>query len=54
MVFLSAYKRLPPIEEMPEKEKAEMKAYVKELVPRGTVEELVNAAKIVYTIGNMI
>lgn len=54
LVMLSAYKRLPPIEEMPDKEKQEMKLYINDLFPEKSVEEKVNAAKIVYTIGTLI
>lgn len=53
-VFLAAYKRLPPIEQMPEDEKKEMKAYVNDLFPEKNQEEKVNACKIIYTIGNIL
>ena len=53
-VFLSAYKKLSPIEEMPKKEKEEMKLYVRELFPDNTPEEKLNACKIIYTIGNLV
>ena len=54
MCFLSAYKHLPPIEEMPEQEKKEMKQYVISLFPEKTTEEKLEACKIIYTIGTLI
>lgn len=53
-VFLADYKSLPPIEQMPEKEKKEMKLFVRELFPEKSVEELVVAATIIYVIGSLI
>ena len=52
--FLSAYKKLPPIEQMDGKEKKEMKKYVVDLFPNKTPEEKIEACKIIYTIGNLI
>lgn len=52
--FLSAYKHLPPIEEMEEKEKREMKSYIISLFPNKTTQEKLEACRIVYTIGNLI
>jgi hypothetical protein len=54
MSFLSAYKHLPPIESMPEKEKKEMKMYVINLFPYKTTAEKMEACKIIYTIGTLI
>ncbi len=54
LAFLSAYKHLPPIEEMDENEKREMKLYVLSLFPNKTVSEKLEACKIVYTIGTLI
>lgn len=54
MCFLAAYKHLPPIEQMPEKEKKEMKKYVIELFPDKTPEEKIEACKIIYTIGTLL
>lgn len=53
-VVLSAYKKLPPIELMPAKEKQDMKDFVNETFPNKTTEEKVNAAKVIYTIGSLI
>ena len=52
--FLSAYKKLPPIEQMNEKEKKEMKQFVIKLFPHKTPQEKVEACKIVYTIGSLL
>lgn len=51
--FLAAYKHLPPIEEMPDKEKKEMEQYVINLFPEKSEEEKVDACKIIYTIGTL-
>ena len=53
-LWLSKYKSLPPIEDMPEKEKKEMKSYVIAMFPTKTIEEKLNACKIIYTIGNCL
>jgi len=52
--FLSAYKYLTPIEEMEEKEKKEMKAYIIALFPNKTTQEKLEACKIVYCLGTLI
>lgn len=54
MAFLAAYKKLPPIEEMAEREKKEMKQYVIDLFPDKTAEEKIEACKIIYTIGTLL
>ena len=53
-LFLSKYKTLPPIEEMLENEKSEMKKFVIGLFPNRTTEEKLEACKIIYTIGNLL
>jgi len=52
--FLSAYKTLPPIELMPDKEKREMKLYVIQMFPEKTIEEKMECCKIIYTLGSLI
>jgi len=52
--FLAAYRDLPPIETMPEKEKKEMELYIAELLPEGTDEEKQIACKVLYTIGTLL
>jgi hypothetical protein len=54
MVFMGKYNSLPPIEEMEEKEKKEMKLYVHELLPLKSVEEKLIACKMLYTIGTLL
>lgn len=54
LCFLSAYKHLPPIEQMEVKEKTEMKRYVINLFPEKTIQEKLEACKIIYTIGSLI
>lgn len=54
MVFLEAYKKFPPIEQMPEKEKKEIKLFVHKTFPSKTVEEKLEAAKITYTLGTLL
>jgi hypothetical protein len=54
LVLLDAYKTLPPIEVMPEKEKTEMKKYVIEMFPNKTVKEKLECCKIVYTVGSLL
>lgn len=51
--FLSAYKKLKPIEEMPEIEKSEMKQYVRKLFKDKTPKEKLEACKVIYTIGTL-
>lgn len=53
-LWLSKYKTFQPIEEMPEKEKTEMKKYVLSMFPNKTIEEKLEACKIIYTIGNSL
>lgn len=53
-LWLSKYKELPPIEEMPEKEKKEMKSYVIAMFPSKTVIEKLESCKIIYTIGTLL
>lgn len=53
-LFLSKYKSLPPIEEMPEHEKKEMKAYVIQMFPEKTIEEKLEACKIIYCVGTLL
>lgn len=52
--FMSAYRRLPPIEGMDEVEKKKMKSFVIKLFPEKTVQEKLEACKIIYTIGTLI
>lgn len=54
MSFLAAYKRLPPIEQMPEKEKKEMKKFVINLFTEKNIQEKLEACKIIYTIGTLL
>lgn len=54
LVFLIEYKKLPPIETLPEKEKNDLWEYAKEIYPEGTQEERLKAVKIVYTIGTLL
>ncbi len=51
--FLSAYKNLPPIEELPNEEKVGWRKYVNELLPNTTPEYRLEAIKILYTIGTL-
>jgi hypothetical protein len=53
-LWLNKYKELPPIETMPEKEKKEMKQYVISMFPEKTIEEKLEACKIIYTIGTLL
>jgi hypothetical protein len=53
-LWLSKYKSFPPIEDMPEKEKREMKAYIISMFPELSIPEKLDACKIVYTIGNCL
>lgn len=52
--FLSAYKKLDPIENMPKKEKSELKKYVNDLFPDMSTEEKMDACKIIYTLGSIV
>ena len=53
-VVLSHYKKLVPIEDLPEKDKNELWLYAKEIYPDGDKETRIRFTKIVYTIGNLI
>jgi hypothetical protein len=53
-LWMNKYKELPPIEEMPEKEKKEMKTYVISMFPNKTIEEKLEACKVIYTIGTLL
>lgn len=54
LLWLNKYKELPPIEMMPGKEKKEMKSYVIAMFPDKTIEEKLDACKIIYTIGTLL
>ncbi len=53
-LFMSKYKDFPPIETLPPEDKTDMKRYVHNLFPGKTVEFKLQAAKIIYTMGNMV
>jgi hypothetical protein len=53
-LFMDKYKSLPPIETLPPEEKTKMKQYVHAMFPGKDVQFKLQAAKIIYTIGNMI
>lgn len=53
-IILMEYKKLTPIENLPEKDKKELKLYVIDMFKGKTKEELVNCAKITYTIGTLL
>jgi hypothetical protein len=53
-IILSEYRKLPPIERMPEKDKKELKRYVIDAFPYKTIVEKLDCAKIVYTIGTLL
>ena len=53
-IMLIAYKKLVPIECMPEKEKKELKQYVIDLFPEKTTQDKLNCCKIIYTIGTLL
>lgn len=53
-IILEQYKKFEPLEKLPEKEKSELKQYVIEMFPGQSVEFLVKAAKVVYTIGSLL
>jgi hypothetical protein len=53
-VILMAYKKLSPIELMPENDKKELKKYVIELFPEKTTKDKLNCCKIIYTIGTLL
>lgn len=54
MAFLSAYKKLPPIETLSDFDKKELKTYINTLMPGKSVEEKLVGCKILYTIGSLI
>lgn len=54
MILLATYEKLLPIETMPDKEKKDMKAYVNQMFPNKTIEERVEACKIIYTLGTIL
>jgi hypothetical protein len=54
LAFLSAYEKLPPIEAMDEKEKKEMKKYIIDLFPNKTIQEKLEACKVVYALGTLL
>ena len=51
LAFLSAYEKLPPIEA---KEKKEMKKYIIDLFPNKTIQEKLEACKVVYALGTLL
>lgn len=53
-ILLEEYRKLTPIEQMPDKEKKELKQFVIQMFPEKTTEEKLNCAKIVYTIGTLL
>jgi len=54
MIMLQEYAKLPPIEQMPDKDKKELKRYVIDAFPNKTIAEKLDCAKIVYTIGTLL
>lgn len=54
MVFMAKYKTFPPIETLEPEAKTEMKKYVHEMFPGKDVHFKLQAAKIIYVIGNLI
>lgn len=53
-VILVEYRKLPPIEKLPEKEKKDLWEYSKEMYPKGDKETRLRFIKIVYTIGTLL
>lgn len=53
-LFLSKYADFPPIETLPDDQKKDMKRYVHDMFTGKSVEFKLEAAKIIYTLGNMI
>lgn len=53
-VVLIAYKKLPPIENLSDKEKKDLKQYVIDLFPEKTIQEKLDCCKIIYTIGTLL
>lgn len=54
MAFLSAYKTLTPIEKITRKERWELYRYVIEAFPTYERMDKMDAARIIYTIGNLL
>ena len=52
-IILSEYKKLPPIETLPEDEKIELYEYAKENYPNGSKDLHLRFIKIVYTVGTL-
>lgn len=52
-VVLKKYESLVPIENIPVNEKQDIWNYAKELFPGRAKDELIRAAKIIYTIGTL-
>jgi len=53
-IILEEYRKLPPIEMMPDKNKKEMKQYVLETFPDKSVEEKLQICKVLYTVGTLL
>lgn len=53
-VILSEYKKLPPIENLPTKEKNDLWEYAKEKYPDGDQETRLRFIRITYTIGTLV
>lgn len=53
-VFLDKYKKLEPIETMPDHEKKEMKKYVIALFPEKSTQEKLECCKIIYCFGTLL
>lgn len=53
-VFLGAYQKLIPIEDLEKTEKEELWVYTKGLFPGAEKEELIKYCKVVYTYGEII
>lgn len=54
LLFLGRYKNLPPIEDIPPEEQKEMFLYACNLFPNKSKEEIDEAIKMIYTIGNLL
>lgn len=54
MAFMAAYRDLPPIETLPEKDRKETELYIMELFPEISDEEKDIACKVLYTIGTLL
>jgi len=53
-LFMRAYKRFPPIEELDQKEKLSLKKYVHEIFPGMSIPEKLKAAKVIYTLNQLL